>query len=377
MRPVMRHRILLHLAFAFLCPGFCTQASAEPDLTLGFLGPLTGNAAVLGADALPAMQIAIEEEKANGLDIHLAIEDDQYITSKTINGFKKLTSVDEVDAMVLLTYGGLFALQDTIAKQDILVIDTLDCDEEIAKIKTEKIVCISKGTEDLGEVIAKEIVTKNIPAVSFLYFDGDPFMGILSKATRNYLENNGTTSIVSYDGFSNTSDFKSMLLKARKAGSKGYIFYGYDDLGNAMFQARIMGIQDPFFGVVTIMSPGFRGTARGTEEGTYVSSYLAPRNERYDSFITAFKEKTGRIPSFEPSTFPSYDTVKILAEGVRKYRANTETKPLREFLIEYMYTIKDHDGLSGTITIDPDGATRTLKSRLFQVKDGELVDPVR
>ncbi len=346
---------------------------AEPDLKLGFLGPLTGNAAVLGADALPAIQIAIEEEKAQGVDIKLFVEDDQYVTSKSISSYKKLTGIDNVDAMILLTYGGLFALKDTIAKRDLLVLDTLDCDEEIAKIEAKNIICISKGTEDLGEVIAKEIVTKQIPKVSFIYFDGDPFMGILARATKNYIEANSSTSIVAYDGYSGTSDFRSLLLKARKAGSKGYIFYGYDELGNALYQARNLGIKENFFGTNAFLSPGFKQTARTALEGSHISTYLAPRNERYDNLIMTFKEKTGRTPSFEPSTFPSYDSIKILGDGIRKYRDSDKSKTLKEFLLDYIYTIKNYNGLSGTITIDPDGVTRSIKNSLFKIKDGEPV----
>lgn len=346
---------------------------AEPHLKLGFLGPLTGNAAILGVDALPAIQIAIEEEKAKGIDIQLFVEDDQYLTAKSIAGYKKLTGADQIDAMVLLTYGGLFALKDSISKDKILTVDTLDCDESIAKIEARNIICLSKGTEDLGEVIAKAIVKRNIPKVSFIYFDGDPFMGILATATKAYLENHGSTKIVAYDGYSNGSDFKAIILKAKKAGSKGYIFYGYDDFGNALFQARSLGIKDPFFGVNTFSSPGFQSTAKGAEEGSLISTYLAPRNKGYDDFIEAFKKKMGREPNFEVSTFPSYDAIKILADGIRAYEASQKTNTLREFLVDYMYSINKYDGLSGAITIDADGATRSIKNSLFEIRGGKLV----
>lgn len=366
----MKKSLSLVLSFLVLFPDF---AFAENDLKIGFLGPLSGNAAILGADALPAIEIAIDEEKELGTSIGLFVEDDQYLTSKTVNGFKKLSSVNDVDVLILLTYGGLFALKDTIAKSDMLVIDTLDCDEEIAQLSPKNIICISKGTEDMGNVIAKAIIDLQIPSVSFIYFDGDPFMGILSNATKKYLAENSTTSIVSFDGYSNTTDFKSMLLKAKKAGSKGYVFYGYDELGNAMYQARTMGIREPFFG--TVLSKGFKETAKGTLEGTYVSSYVAPRNERYNAFINTFKSRTGKTPDFEPSTFPSYDAIKILGEAVRKYENGDKKESLREFILNYFYSVKDHDGLSGTITIDQDGACRSIKNQLWQFKDGELIKP--
>ncbi|HMO16486.1 MAG TPA: ABC transporter substrate-binding protein [Oligoflexia bacterium] len=348
---------------------------AEPDLKLGFIGPLSNNAAVLGVDALPAIQIAIEEEKALGIDIQLFVEDDQYVTSKSFSSYSKLSGIDKVDALIFLTYGGLFALKDNITKDNIITIDTLDCDEEIAKINSKNIFCISKSTEDMGEVIAKAIISHNVPKVSVIYYDGDPFMGILYKSTKNYLELNSNTKIVAIDGYSNTNDFRSILLKAKSAGSEAYIFYGYDELGNAMYQARNLGIESAFYSLNTVTSPGFKKTARTALEGSYISTYQAPRNERYASFIKTFISKTGRPPSFEVSTFPSYDAIKILAQGIKDYRASDKTMSLKDFLSKYLLTIKEYDGLSGQITIDQDGVTRSIKNSLFKIKNGEL-EPV-
>ncbi len=366
----MRTSIFLTLFFQLTINVSCVLA--EPNLKIGFLGPLTGNAAILGADALPAIQIAIEEEKEIGTDIELFIEDDQYLAAKSIAAYKKLTQIDNIDALVLLTYGGLFALKDAIERDKILMIDTLDCDQEIAKIEARNIFCLSKGTEDLGEVIAKAVIKRNLSKVSFIYFDGDPFMGTVANSTKSYLLANGSVNIVAYDGYSNSSDFKSMLLKAKKAGSEGYIFYGYDDLGTGPYQARNLGIKDTFFGVNTFSSPGFQKTAKGATEGALISTYLAPRTIRYENFIIAFKKKMGREPNFEVSTFPSYDSIKILGDGIRAYNQTQKDKSLREFLVEYMYSIKEYDGLSGSITIDSDGATRSLKNSLFSLKQGKL-----
>ncbi len=134
-----------------------------------------------------------------------------------------------------------------------------------------------------------------------------------------------------------------------------------------------MGINDHFFGVNTFSGPGSKQTARTALEGSYISTYVAPRNTRYNNFIETFKKHTGRTPSFEPSTFPSYDAIRIMGDGIRKYKTSDKTKSLKEFLLDYMYSIKNYDGLSGTITIDADGATRSLKNSLFQIKDGGLV----
>lgn len=64
-----------------------------------------------------------------------------------------------------------------------------------------------------------------------------------------------------------------------------------------------------------------------------------------------------------------------MGEGVRKYKTSDKSKSLREYLQDFMYTVKNYDGLAGNITIDSDGATRSLKSFLFQIK-GENLEKV-
>ena len=363
----IKHISILLCVFAFI-----NKAYAEPDLKLGFIGPLSGNAAILGADALPAIQIAIEEERALGTDIQLFVEDDQYLTQSSVNAYKKLTNLNSVDSMIFLTYGGVFALKDVMERDGTLVIDTLDCDNHIARISARNIICISKGTEDMGEVVAKSIIQKGINSVSFIYFDADPFMGTLAESTKSYLENNSKVKIIGYDGYSKDLDFKTVLLKSKRQKVGAYIFYGYDGIGNAMKQARNLKISEPFFSVNTIMSPGFREAGRESLEGTFVSTYMAPKNDRYNEFIKKFEQKTGKKPSFEVSTFPSYDAVKLLGAGVREYKKQKSTKPLKAFLTDYFYKVKGYDGLAGPITIDSDGATRTIKNDLFLYENASL-----
>lgn len=351
-----------------------SEESSNNLLNLGFIGPLTGSAAILGADAVPAMQIAIDEEnKIGDVKINLTVEDDQYQTAKSISAYERLVRYEQIKVLFVLTYGGVFALKNRVISDNTLVIDTLDCDQNIAELPNNYI-CISKLTEDLGEVVAQVAFDRNETPAGYIYYESDPFMGIVARASKAKLEKLGGKTEF-FEGYqAGTSDFRSLLLKAKNKNLKSLFFFGYDELGSAMKQAKELGIKIQFYGLNTVSSPDFRASARGAEEGTIVSTFLAPRNSRFDNFISSFRKLTSKdSPTFEVSTFPSYDAVKLLVQGLRAYLKSDRKIGKVDFLRRYLLQVKNYSGLSGNITIDSDGATRSITGGVYQIRNGVVV----
>ncbi len=290
-------RGLFTILFILLIPIYLiaeTSDSAIPVLKIGFIGPLTGNAAVLGIDALPAIQIAIEEEnKAGDIVLKLLIEDDQYQTAKTLPAYKRLVNFEKVDLLFMLTYGALFALKNQVQNDQILVLDTLDCNEPIAELP-ENFICIAPKTEGLGILAANHVLNNQGSPVGIIYYGNDPFMEIVSSAAKNRIEDGGGKVVLFESYPADTTDFRSILLGAKQRKVNSLFLYGYYELSNAMSQARNMGMKQQFYALNTVNSPGFRKAAAKADEGTILSSYLAPRSNEFQKFLLAFKEKTGR-----------------------------------------------------------------------------------
>jgi branched-chain amino acid transport system substrate-binding protein len=89
--------------------GATTPATAEPGITeteilIGDVEPLTGPPALLGVAASIGHKIAIAEANAaggiNGRKVKYVLEDDGYVTARTIQGVRKVLDVDKVFAMI-------------------------------------------------------------------------------------------------------------------------------------------------------------------------------------------------------------------------------------------------------------------------------------
>lgn len=347
-----------------LMTGLAPALSDAQDARVGWIGPLTGNAAVLGVDTVPAMQIVFDAvNDTGGVDGHRIIlnaQDDQYVANKTVAAYEMLVRKEGVKVIIVLTYGGLFALADRAQKDDVLLIDPLDCDEEIAKLP-ENVLCITKMTEDLGAANADRLLRIDAFPAGILHYDGDPFMGIASQATERRLKSkgHGWDFVATYS--ENTLDFRSVLVRAKAAGLKSLFFYGYDQMGTAMKEARALGITAQFFTMAVSTSPDFQKLAGPSLSGAYFPVWEAPRGERFAQFSKSFAARAGRAPHMEISTVPSYDIAELIVQGLRSGALSPKGQILVGELRRYFYAVKDYEGVSGKITVDPDGVTRSFR----------------
>jgi branched-chain amino acid transport system substrate-binding protein len=92
-------------------PAFAAdQGVTDTEILLGEVEPLTGPPALLGVAHNLGVRLAIEETNADGgvagRKLRLIAEDDGYVTARTIQAIKKLTSVDKVFALTALSGSG-------------------------------------------------------------------------------------------------------------------------------------------------------------------------------------------------------------------------------------------------------------------------------
>jgi ABC-type branched-subunit amino acid transport system substrate-binding protein len=119
-------------------------------------------------------------------------------------------------------------------------------------------------------------------------------------------------------------------------------------------------------------SEGYQASAQGAAEGTFVSVWRAPQSDRYRKFLADFSAINHRLPTLEIATIPTYDATELILQYIKTDVIDSEQtfQPLK--LRESLYDIKSYNGVSGTITIDPDGATRSFSVATYQFHDGAL-----
>lgn len=300
----------------------------------------------------------------NGEKLVLLAEDDQYITAKTVSAYNTLVHTRGVRVLFALTYGGLAVIAPRAQRDGVIVIDTLDADEETAKLPSNTF-CIAKTTESMGVELAKQILSYNDLPLAVVYFDGDPFMGILAKSLIAEMEKQGKKPEIVETYNDGTTDFRSLVTRMTSRNVRAMALLGYDQLGLAARTIRDLGSTAQLYGVNTATSPGFRKLAGNSIAGMRGVAFLAPESLALESFRTRFVSRVGRPWQFETSTLTSYDAMRLIAGALAapggftvagSGKVDVNVDKIRAALL----AVKNYRGISGPITIDPDGITRSL-----------------
>ncbi len=344
--------------------------AAKPEvIKIGYIGPLSGPSAVLGMDAIKAIEIAAEEiNAAGGIDdvpVQIIAEDDQYIPAKTLTAYQKLVKVDGVDVLLVSTYGGVFTISDRAKEDGVIIIDPLDCNDELAALN-ENIFCVATETESIGTSLADHLITQGKTKAGLLYSTKDNFMSLVAAAFKKRFAASG--GLTAEESFSYTdTDFRTQLLKLSEMQPDAIVFLGHDETGIAMRQARELGSTALFMATGTVTSPGLQQASGGTAEGT-IFAYWEPAGDSpfAKAFEAKFIEKVGRPPILPLTTHPAYDSMLMLNKALSGTGGDIEA------IKQGIYATKSLTGTTGVITVDADGAVR-IKESAFMLKQGRPV----
>jgi branched-chain amino acid transport system substrate-binding protein len=349
---------------------FFSKDNQQPDIfKIGYIGPMTGPSAVLGMDAVKALEIARDEINSkggiNGKKVEVIFEDDKYLTKDTVNAYSKLVNIDKVKVVLIATYGGVFALADQAKKDNVIIIDPLDCNSDIAGLN-DNVFCLATETESIGESLANHMIKNGQTSAAIMYSSKDSFMSLVASAFSKTFESKGG-KITAKEQFNyDDSDFKTQLSKIKITNPETLILLGHDETGIIMNQARAIGIVAPFMTTGTITSPPLQEAANGYAEGALFAYWESSKdNELAKQFEDKFIESVGRPPILPLTTHPAYDTLMVLADVFANIKGQITDDKIRTELLK----VKNYAGVTGIISFDDDGGAR-IKESVFKLVNG-------
>ena len=280
------------------------------EIVIGWIGPMTGQSAVLGMDSAVAAEIAVEEINmaggVSGKKIKLILEDDQYDVKKTVSAYQKLVDVDGAKVIVISTYSGVFALSERAKRDGVVLVDPLDCNSALTALG-DHVFCLATDSESIAEILAEEAENGEVKKSGILFFQSDAFMPLVKDVFVSEFDG----EVVLVEGYSvGTSDFRTSISKMIEQDVEAIILLGYDETGLAMKQARTLGFEGQFYTTGTVTSPSLQEAAEGNAEGTVFAFWDAQKDkEPAKSFTAKFVAKQGRPAILDLATYPTYDTV--------------------------------------------------------------------
>jgi len=329
--------------------------STEP-IKIGFIGPLTGDAAAYGEPRRNIIQLAVEEiNKAKGINgrmLEVIYEDGKCNGKDAANAMQKLVNVDKVKVVIggFCSSESLAAVPIATQNKVFLISDGSSSPDLTAISKYFVRNYPSDATQ--GSVLAEVAYNKkNWRKVAFIQEQLDYPLGIYKAFTNNFEQLGGRVFKEEFP--TNSTDFRSQLTKLR-AENPDAVFI--DTQTPAAAERILRQMKDLNWKPNLLISDTVSGDLATVEknvallEGTLAAEFgIDPNNAKFKAMVEAYKNKYGNEPPYQSYAQTEYDAVYMIRDAIAEVGYDTDK------IADWFRTVKDWSGASGLITIGDDG----------------------
>ncbi len=361
--------VIIVIVIGAIWYGLTRKPAEEGVIKIGFIGPLTGDAAGLGQNTRAGVELAVEQINEaggiNGRNLEVIFEDGMCNPKESTNAANKLVNVDKVPVII----GGLCS-SETLAAAPIaesgktVLFSSCSSNPDVTNAGDyvfRDYPCDSFQGKKAAEIAYADFETRN---AAILYCLSDWCVG-LDQIFKETFEGLGGT-IVAEESYEQTSrDLRTQLTKIKATNPELIYFVGYTEATIVgLKQIKELGIEATLLGGDAWDDPKIPEEAGDSAEGILYIKPFAPLTEE---FKAAMEVKTG-TKDVTICTPQAYDAVYIVAEIMKK--VGTDSEKIKDEL----YKVEGYEGVSGTITLDENGDLATASYILKVVTDGVAVD---
>lgn len=337
-------------------------------IKIGFIGPLTGDAASYGVDALNGMKIKVDAiNAAGGIDgktVEVIAEDAKCTGADAAAAAQKLVNVDKVVAIV----GGQCS-GETLAAAPIA---------EAGKVVMVSPISSSPDVTEAGEFIFRDYPSdalKTKAMAAYFREKGLKKVAMISENTdfatgfRTALKSDVGESAFVFDEVVDpgTKDYRTLMTRLKALSFDIFVANGQTPATIAVMvqQMREQGVKQ-----VAITHDAGQAEETITVGGEAVEGFLAitipllgPDTDFGKEYISRF----GQPRSAMAFAGHAHDAMGVIAKAIDE--VGTDGTAIRD----YLYRMSSYTGVVGTFSFDDNGDVLGIPYALFVVKDGEWV----
>lgn len=337
---------------------------------IGFVAPLTGDAAMLGENVKAAVQLAADEVNAKGgikgRKVEVIFEDGKCNAKDATNAGTKLIEIDKVSAII-----GGFCSGETLAIAPLA---------EKAKVPLISSSSTNPKITDAGDYIFRFIAsdsfqgvyaadyladTKGLKKIALLSCLNDWCVG-LHDVFKKEAEKLGATIVADESFKPDARDLRSQLAKIKAAKPDAIYFPSMTDGALVGFkQMRELGIKTLVLGGDGWDDPKIPTDGGASAEGGQYT--IAANRNLPTSFLDGMKKLNADkdLNTYSPR---GYDIFNVLT-GIMSKVGTDGTKIKNE-----LYKVKGYQGIADEYTLDKNGDVETAKFIVKEFKGGKAVE---
>jgi len=354
-------------------------ASCHPHrdrITIGWIGPLTGDAEPYGQAVKRGTELAVEEANAaggiRGVPLHVVYEDDQALPRLGTAAMQKLLAVEKPPVIIQAAASSVMLANMPAAEQNKVVYISPSCSsdkirEEKIRLKTRFIFRTWPSDSYQGRFIARFLRHQmKVNETAILYINNDYGASLAAVFAEEFRALGG--SVISQKAFrQEATDFRTQLTRV-KASRASWVFLAshYKEAAQLLRQAKRLGLDTRFVADAALFSSELLKLAGSAAEGLLVTSpEWDPDSSRPEvaRFVRAFRRRYGGVPDIYAAA--GYDLIGVLVQALRTHGDRSER--IRDGLL----SLGSYRGVAGTIKFDALGEVES-QYRLYQARAGRF-----
>lgn len=356
------------------------SSSDGGELHIGANLELSGAVATYGSSISEGIDLAVEEINEsggiNGMQVKVTKVDNKSDAAEATNGAIKLTSQDQVTAIIGAATSGNTLAQAEIANDTETILLSPSATAPNVTVNedgslNEYVFRTSYIDPFQGTIAANFALDELGVKTAAIYADNaSDYAKGLGEAFKETFEAGGGEIVAEEAYVAKDTDFKSTLTRIKSAEPEFVFIPGYyEEVGLIVKQARELGIDVPLMGADGWDSPTLLDLAGADAlNNTYITNHYSSDDpdETIQNFVTKFKEK---YDGNAPNAFHAlgYDAVYLLKDAIER-AGSTEPAAIKEAL----EATEELALVSGVITIDEEH--NPIKSAtILEYVDGEQV----
>lgn len=348
----------------------CTSPKDSVPIRIGFISPLSTDAAVIGVQQMNAVKLAVAEINreggVNGRPLDIIYEDSKCDSKEAVNAVNKLINIDKVSIVLGDICSGAVMATKPILESNKVVTFTWGSNPDITK-DSEYLFRNSPSDEVAGKELAEYIYQqKRIKSLAILTLNADFTNAFLIPFKSRFKELGG--EVLSEEiNLPATTDFRTSIIKIKEKDPEVIFILGTqpENTGLMVKQLREQGLSQQIYSAYAFSSPAAVDAA-GKENAKGIIYIDAPQLDKTNSisatFLNNYYQQYGEKPKgSEFYAAAAYDSVYIIKGALAK--CGEDNLCIKTNLQNVQFS-----GALGKYSIDSDGNVVGVKYSIRQVE---------
>ncbi|MBU0705607.1 ABC transporter substrate-binding protein [Patescibacteria group bacterium] len=337
-----------------------------PDvIKIGYIGPLTGNAAGYGQDMKAGIELYFSENHTIGdSTVEVIYEDGKCNGQDAANAAQKLINIDKVQVILGGQCSGETLAAAPIAEANkVLLFSSLSSSPDVTTAG-DYVFRNYPSDEQVAKTMVDDILAHGYESVAVLTEQSD-YAQAYRGAIARHLATAGKESVLDEPFAADNTDFRTLLAKVQESGADVLIVIPQSPVVGAFAvkQAAELGLNIQIYGGDTLPAPDFFDTAKDAAEGVKVVMVAE------DPSRSGYSEKAAELPAPQSAAvIPlfGYDAANIVANGIAAVGYDGTA------LKDYLYSMPTFKGVASDVKFDENG-DNNVSAGVKVAKDGEFV----